>query len=263
MRPVAIIQARMGSTRLPGKVLKPILGRPMLWYIVQRIRYVPDVVEVVVATSEQPGDEPIRDFCREYGIASFAGSESDVLDRFYQAAIQYRGDPLFRITGDCPFVDPEVVARLLELYKTGCYDHVGVATGAGAIFLDGGRFPDGLDAECFSFATLERAWREATAPSDREHVTPYNWRVPGRFRVGTLKAEKDYSKLRWTVDNEADFQLVSRIYEALYQEDKPFLMADILNYLVQHPELVKMNQDFIGKEGYREIWEPEKKRSSV
>ena len=256
MRPIAIILARMGSTRMPGKVLKPILGRPMLWYIVQRVRRVPGVVEVVVATSEQPGDEPIRHFCREYDIASFAGSESDVLDRFYQVAVQYAGDPLIRITGDCPFVDPEVVERLLELYKTGNYNLIGVATGAGAIFLDGGRFPDGLDAECFSFAALERAWREATEPSDREHVTPYIWRVPGRFRVGMLKAEKDYSNLRWTVDNEADFQLVSQVYEALYREDKLFLMADILNYLAQHPEIAKMNQDFIGKEGYREIWEP-------
>ena len=124
-------------------------------------------------------------------------------------------------------------------------------------------YPDGLDVEIMSIDALREAHKKAIAPFLREHVTPYNWRVPGRFRVGTLKAEKDYSKLRWTVDNEADFQLVSRIYEALYQEDKPFLMADILNYLVQHPELVKMNQDFIGKEGYREIWEPEKKRSSV
>jgi len=255
MRPVAIIQARMGSTRLPGKALKPILGRPMLWYIVQRARWVPGVAEVV-ATSDQPGDEPIRRFCQEYGIALFAGSESDVLDRFYQAAIQYAGDPLIRITGDCPFVDPEVVGHLLELYKTGDYDHVGVATGAGAMFLDGGRFPDGLDAECFGFATLERAWREATEPSDREHITPYIWRVPGRFRVRRLKAEKDYSHLRWTVDNEADFQLVSHVYEALYREDEPFLMSDILGYLASHPELAAINQAFIGKEGYLEVWEP-------
>ena len=254
MRPVSIIQARMGSTRLPGKVLKPILGRPMLWYIVQRVRWAPDVVEVVVATSDQPGDEPIRRFCQEHDIALFAGSENDVLDRFYRAAVQYAGDPLIRITGDCPFVDPKVVGCLLELYKIGDYDHVGVATGAGAVFLDGGRFPDGLDAECFSFATLERAWRETTEPSDREHVTPYVWRVPGRFRLGVLKAERDYFHLRWTVDTEADFGLVSQVYEALYREDKPFLMADILRYLAGNPELAAINESFIGQEGYLEVW---------
>ncbi len=254
MKTAAIIQARMGSTRLPGKVLKPILGRPMLWYIVQRIRWVPGLAQVVVATSDQPGDEPIRRFCRDHRIAMFAGSEDDVLDRFYRAAIQYAGDPLIRITGDCPFVDPEVVGRLLKHYETGSYDHIGVATGAGAMFLDGGRFPDGLDAECFSFAALERAWREATEKDDREHVTSYIWRVPGRFRVGILKAEEDYSHLRWTVDNEADFQLVSQIYEALYREDMPFLMADILRYLASHPELAAINQSFIGQEGYLKLW---------
>lgn len=263
MRIVAIIQARMGSTRLPGKVLKPILGRPMLWHIVQRVRWVTGVVEVVVATSDQPGDNPIQRFCREYGIASFAGSENDVLDRFYHTAVKYEGDPLIRITGDCPFVDPGVVGRLLELYGTGRYDHVGVATGAGAIFLDGGRFPDGLDAECFSFAVLERAWRGATEPSDREHVTPYMWRAPGQFRVGTLKSEKDYSHLRWTVDNESDFQLVSQAYEALYQEDKPFLMADILRYLASHPELAEINESFVGQEGYLEVWRLAEQSESV
>jgi spore coat polysaccharide biosynthesis protein SpsF len=253
-RPCAIIQARMGSTRLPGKVLKPILGRPMLWYVVQRVRWAPGVTEVVVATSDQPNDEPVRSFCEENGIAVFAGSESDVLDRFYQAAVQYAGDPLIRVTGDCPFVDPQLIGRVLELFATGEYDHVGVATGAGTIFLEGGRFPDGLDAECFRFTALERAWREATELSDREHVTPYIWRVPGRFRLGLLKAEEDYSQLRWTVDNEADFALVAQAYEALYREDRPFLMADILRYLAEHPELAATNQAFIGQEGYLEVW---------
>ena len=228
----------------------------MLWHIVQRLRWAPSIAEVVVATSNQPGDEPIRRFCQQHGIALFAGSEDDVLDRFYRAAIQYAGDPLIRITGDCPFVDPEIVGQLLELYKTGHYDHVGVATGAGAIFLESGRFPDGLDAECFSFAALERAWREAMYPLDRENVTPYIWRNKQIFRCGSLTSEEDYSHLRWTVDNETDFELVSQVYEALYREDEPFSMSDILSYLASHPELVAINQAFIGKEGYLEVWGP-------
>lgn len=255
-RTVAIIQARMGSTRLPGKVLKPILGQPMLWHIVQRVRWVPDLAEVVVATSDGPRDEPIRRFCRERGIALSAGSENDVLDRFYQAAIQYNGDPIIRITGDCPFVDPEVIGRLLELYQTGQYDHVGVGAGAGAALSGNKHFPTGLDAECFSFSMLARAWREATEPSDREHVTPYNWRVPGRFRVGTLWSERDYSHLRWTVDYEADLRLVRQVYEALYREGAPFLMDDVLRYFASHPELAEINRAFIGQEGYLELWEP-------
>jgi len=245
----------MGSTRLPGKVLLPILGKPMLWHIVQRLRWVRQLSEVVVATTLQPGDHVILNFCNQDGIASFAGEENDVLDRFYQAAVHYQGDPIVRITGDCPLVDPEIVGRLLELYGTGRYDHVGVATGAGALFLEGQRFPNGLDAECFSFGSLERAWREATHSADREHVTPYMWRNEKLFRCGHLMSDRDCSNLRWTVDNEADFRLISRIYEALYQENKPFLMADILSFLNKHPELNGMNQSSVGQEGYLEIWQ--------
>jgi len=256
LNPIAIIQARLGSTRLPGKVLRDIVGRPMLWHIVQRVRSVKGVEDVVVATSDTPQDEPIRQFCAEHGIGVFAGSENDVLDRFYRAAKFFAGDPVIRITADCPLTDPEVIHQLLDLYAAGEFDHVGVATGAGAAFLDGGRFPDGLDAECFSYAALERAWREAAETSDREHVTPYIWRVAGRFRLGILKSREDYSALRWTVDNEADFQLISHIYNALFDETRPFLMQDVLNYLGKNPQLVESNSEFIGREGYKEVWRP-------
>ena len=254
MSTVVIIQARMGSTRLPGKVLRPIAGRPMLWHIVQRVRQVGNLTDVVVATSDQPTDRPLRAFCSAEGISFFAGSENDVLDRFYRAARTFDGDPLVRITGDCPFVDPDLVSSLIGLYQTGRYDYVSVTTGAGALYLEGGRFPDGLDAECFSFKTLERAWKDATHALDREHVTSYIWRNKDLFRCSHLTAAQDLSKLRWTVDNEADFEVVSRVYEALYREGKAFLMADILGYFAEHPELASANQLFIGKEGYSEIW---------
>lgn len=254
MNPVAIIQARMGSTRLPGKVLRPIMGKPMLWHIVNRLRYVQEIYTVVVATSDAPADHTIIQFCKDNNIACFAGSENDVLDRFYQAALIHKGDPLLRVTGDCPFVDPDLIIRLLQLYEKGQYDHINIATGAGAIFLDGGRFPDGLDTECFSFAALAKAWHEATNQIDREHVTPYIWRNPEIFRIGLLKADKDYSTLRWTVDNEVDFKLVSSVYNALYRDDRPFLMTDILRYFNEHPDLVKTNQHFIGKEQYEKTW---------
>lgn len=261
MNTVAIIQARMGSTRLPGKVLLKILGTPMLGHIVERIGLAPGVARVVVATSDQPADEPIRSFCRERDIAFFTGSEHDVLDRFYRAAESCGADPVIRITGDCPFADPGVIGRLLELYGSGVYDHVGVATGAGAIFLEGGRFPDGLDAECFSFASIERAWREATLPADREHVTPYIWRNKDLFRCGNLLAAGDYSRMRWTVDNGADFEFTTRVYSALYRPGEPFRMAEVLNYVLAHPELAELNRDFIGNEGYRELWQMDDKKS--
>ena len=251
----AIIQARMGSSRLPGKVLRPLAGRPMLGRIVDRVRACPAIARVVVATSDRDGDDPIRRFCETSQIDCFAGSELDVLDRVYRAAVMYAGDPLIRITADCPLVDPALLTRLVALFAEGGYDHVGVATGAGALFLGQGRYPDGLDAECFSVAALERAAREATSAPDREHVTPYIWRQKDLFRCGQLTSPVDYSQLRWTVDNEADFDLIARIYSALDAPGRVFGMDDVLRYLAAHPELAAANDAFIGKEGYLDIWQ--------
>lgn len=258
-RTTAIVQARMGSSRLPGKVLRPLAGRPMLGRIVDRVRACPAVATVVVATSDREGDEPIRQLCAAERIDCFAGSELDVLDRFYRAAVMYRGDPLIRITADCPLVDPELLGKLVALFGEGGYDHVGVATGAGALFLGQGRYPDGLDAECFSFAAIERAAREATSPPDREHVTPYIWRHKDRFRCGQLTSPVDYSQMRWTVDTEADFELMARIYEALQLDSRPFGMKDVLRYLAAHPKLAATNEAFVGKEGYLKVWQGSEK----
>jgi len=257
MRPVVIIQARMGSSRLPGKVLMPILDKPMLWHIVDRLRSRAELADIVVATSTEAGDLAIVEFCRKWEISCFAGSESDVLDRFYQAALKFGGDPIFRITGDCPLVDPHLIGRLFKLYQTRDYDHVGIACGAGAIFLEEGRFPDGLDAECFSFAALEETWKNADPSSDREHVTPYMWRVPGRFRLGFLKSGKDYSTYRWTVDNQADLEVVRAIFEALYVPGSPFGHEAVIDFLRQRPDLCKLNSSFLGQEDYESVWSPE------
>jgi spore coat polysaccharide biosynthesis protein SpsF len=255
--PIVLIQARMGSTRFPGKVLKPLLGRPMLGHLVERVRYARGLHDVVVATSDRSEDGVIRRFCHNEGIHVFAGSEPDVLDRFYQAAVAFGADPVLRVTGDCPLIDPELIERLLELYAGGAYDHVSVATGAGALFLDGGRYPNGLDAECFSFAALQQAWSQATENSDREHVTPYIWRVPDRFRCHMIRSPIDYSHLRWTVDYEDDYLMVKRIYEALYRPERPFLYREIVEHLNRNPELSAANQAHIGQEGYARVWHPE------
>lgn len=254
MRPVAIVQARLGSTRLPGKILMPLRGKPMLWHIVNRVRSAPSVAEVVVATTDELRDAPVVAFCKDAGIGCFAGSETDVLDRFYQTATRFRADPVLRITGDCPLADPGVIEQVLAMYATGAYDHVGVATGAGALHETQGRFPDGLDAECFSYAALERAWKEATATSDREHVTPYIWREPGRFRVGTLRPDSDYSHLRWTVDNADDFRFITRVYDALYSDTRVFCMPDVLKFLADNPDATAINTSAIGHEGYDAVW---------
>jgi len=253
---IAIIQARMGSSRLPGKVLRPILGKPMLMHIVERVRAAYGVDRVVVATSDRLVDEKIRSTCRQHDIDCFSGDEHDVLDRFYKAANQYDGDPVIRITADCPLADPGVISELIKTYHGGHYDHVGVATGAGALFLDGGRFPDGYDAECIRFDALHKAWTEATASSDREHVTPYIWRQPELFCLGLMKSQTDYSSLRLTVDNEEDFRLIESIYSALYDPKRPFVLDEVVAWLHENPKLLQINQHLIGQEGYAALWQP-------
>jgi len=252
---LAIIQARLGSTRFPAKVLQPILGKPMLWHIVDRVRHVSSVEKVVVAVPNGPKDEPLRRFCQEQGILCFAGSELDVLDRFYQTARHHGGDPVLRITADCPLVDPVLIQDVILLYRSGNYDHVGVATGAGADRIRQGRFPDGLDGECFSFAALERSWREATDPRDREHVTRYMWNNRHLFRCGNLISKQPYPKVRLTVDHHDDFLLVTKIYESLYSPSRPFLLDEVMDFLKKNPELLEINRRVAELTSYREVLE--------
>jgi spore coat polysaccharide biosynthesis protein SpsF len=254
MSTVAIIQARMGSTRLPGKVLKPLQGRPMLGHIAKRVKAAPGVDSVMIATSVRPENEILRSFCAQEGIPCFSGSEEDVLDRFHGAAKSVNATTVLRLTADCPLADPDLIGRLVAAYKKGSYDHMGVATGAGSIHETQPRFPDGLDAEIFSFAALNRAWKEATELHDREHVTPYIWRNVNLFKLGKLFAETDLSKLRLTVDRPEDFELISQIYAALYQPDRHFILKDVLAFLAKNPRLKDLNESGIGHEGYEKLW---------
>jgi spore coat polysaccharide biosynthesis protein SpsF len=255
MKTVAIIQARMGSSRLPGKVLKSILGRPMLWHIVERVRAAPSIAEVVVAVPDNPANEVLRLFCADNQIALFAGSETDVLDRYYRAAQQFKADPIIRITADCPMADPQLIEQLIQRYESGGYDHIGIAAGAGAQLRHNGRFPDGLDAECFGFSALDRAWREATDPRDREHATRYIWNNKEMFRCGELTADRVYPKLRLTVDHPEDFELVTKIYESLYSEGKPFELSDVVKFLEKNPQVVDLNRKWTEAEDYRAVLE--------
>lgn len=242
MTVVAIVQARMGSTRLPGKVLLPIGARPLLEHVVRRLRAASAIDVVAVATSDLPRDEPIRAFCTQRDLPVFAGDETDVLDRFYRSARALEADTIVRITADCPLVDPAVVDRLVSLFADGDFDHVGVATGAVAATTGYRRYPDGLDAECLSFSALEQAWQEATEPYDREHVTPHLYAVPGRFRNGVLEALVDLGEHRWTVDTPADLELVRAIYAALDDGDRIFSSDDVLAFLGANAGLVEVNR---------------------
>lgn len=245
-RVVAIIQARMGSTRLPGKVLADVAGQPMLARVVARVAAARRVHQVVVATTTAPADDAVAIFCREHGIACFRGDEHDVLDRFCQAARAYEADVVVRVTADCPLLDPavldHVVARLTEPGPDGPCDYASNCL----VYT----YPDGLDVEAFSFAALQRAWREATKPSDREHVTPY-LRTSGHFRLANIANEEAPAArgLRWTVDDPADLPFVRTVYRALDGRER-FGLCDILDLLERDPAVKAAQGSGLINEGY-------------
>lgn len=233
----------MASTRLPGKVLADVNGRPMLQRVIERARRIPGATKIVLATSDDPANAPLLDLARQTGIASYAGSESDVLDRYYQATKQIAADVIVRITADCPVVDPAVSGRVVGKFLEGGFDYVSNTNPP--------TFPDGLDTEVFSFDALVRAWREASLASEREHVTPYIWKNPAMFRTANVRGERDLSHLRWTVDHADDLAFVRSIYARMTERGlREFGMNDILDLLSSEPELASVNSDHSRNEGY-------------
>lgn len=235
MKVVAIIQARMGSTRLPGKVLLDLAGEPMLARVVNRTRRARTLDEVVVATTVQPLDDAIVRLCAERRWLCFRGSEDDVLDRYYRAAVAYKADVIVRITSDCPLIEPEIVDQVVREFLN-LQPEVDYACNV----LPRRTFPRGLDTEVMRFDVLERAWREDRNPAWREHVTPYIWRNPELFRIHGITNEMDYSYMRWTVDTLEDLAFVRCIYEH-FGHDR-FSWREVLVVLDEHPEWLQINQ---------------------
>ena len=238
--PIAIVQARMGSTRLPGKIMKPLAGKPVLWHVVDRLGHSHKLKDIVIATTVTPEDDVVADFCRERNIRYFRGSELDVLDRYYEAATFFRADPVVRITADCPVIDPVIVDELIEEFFEGTYD----------VFAHGGEFPDGLDCEMFSFRVLEDAWKNADLPSEREHVGPYMRKHPEKYKIGAYEKFSGLAHHRWTLDEESDLMFLEKIYDRLYSEGTIFSTSDILALLEAEPELAEINSDITRNEGY-------------
>lgn len=234
MKTVIIIQARMTSTRLPGKVLKTVLGKPLLEYQIERLRRIKLADEIVIATTINDTDQPIVDFCNRLGLFYFRGSEDDVLARYYGAAKQYNADIVVRITSDCPVIDPDLCEEEINYFleNENQYDYVRLE-----------QYPRGLDAEVFSFKVLEECFREATDKPDREHVTPFIYRHPERYRIKHMACDEDYSHHRWTVDTPEDFELVKRIIEELYPFKKIFDYVDMLEILKKNPGWYYINEE--------------------
>ena len=240
---LVILQARVSSSRLPGKVLKPILGKPMLACQIERVLQSRRIDQLVVATSTDPSDDALENLCRQINVHCFRGSLNDVLNRFYQAAKIWQPQHIVRLTGDCPLIDPEIIDAVINFYLAGGYDYASNSIQS--------TFPDGLDVEIFQFSILEEAWKEAILPSQREHVTPFIHQQPERYRIGHYRNAEDLSRLRWTVDEPEDFELVDRIYEALYPVNPEFRMPDVLALLQRQPELAAINQEYERNEGLK------------
>ena len=243
---VIIIQARLNSKRLPNKVLKKINNITVLEHIIYRLKKLN--LPIIVATTTNLKDKKIINLCKRKKISFFCGDEKDVLKRFYNTAIKFKAQIIIRITADCPLIDYKIVKKLIKLYSKGKFDHVGVATGAGVSKIRCNKYPDGLDAECFSFSALDKAFHKAKLNFDREHVTPFLWKNKKKFNIGTLESEKDYSHLRITLDNLDDLKLIRTIYRKIGK--KNFYLKDIDRFFKANPNLLKLNKKYIGKEKY-------------
>ncbi len=237
-----IIQARMGSTRLPNKVLAEIEGKPMLWHTINRLKFSKTSPDIIIATTDAEKDKKIVELAKNLNLQYFAGSIHDVLDRYYQTALHFNIEIIARITSDCPLIDPYVFDKVVKEFLNGNYDYI--------CNTNPPTFPDGLDVEIFTFEALEKAWKEARLTSEREHVTAYIYKNPNLFQLGNVSNDIDYSYLRWTVDEKEDLKFVREIYKHLYQQKKIFLMDDILKLLKEKPRLMEINSKFSRNEGY-------------
>jgi spore coat polysaccharide biosynthesis protein SpsF len=263
---IAIIQARMASSRLPDKVLLDIAGRPMLEWVVERTQRAKLVDEVIVATTTDQSDDPVAFFCSDNGYAFTRGSVHNVLDRYYQAARPHNPDSIVRITADCPLLDPTLVdetIRVLLGTQLPISNHQSLIFdfAANRLPLPWGRtYPIGLDVEVFSWDALQRAWHEAEMDHQREHVTPYFYEdipaeelrftenssspatanSPREFRIALLHYKRDLGHLRWTVDTAEDLSFVRQVISRLDHAD-PFTWLDVLALLHREPELMRIN----------------------
>lgn len=231
---IAIIQARSGSARLPGKVLEDLAGEPMLACVVNRTCRAKTLGDVIVATTTLPADDAIARLCQERGWPYFRGSDEDVLDRYYQAALAHNPDAIVRITADCPLIDPDIIDVAVNEYLS-CHPEVKYVSNTLTR-----TFPRGLDVEVMSFNALRTAWQGDNNPAWREHVTQYIRHHPEKFKSFNIANDVDYSYMRWTVDTPEDLAFVRHIYN--YFEDDTFSWRDVIHLLEMHPEWMEINR---------------------
>ena len=243
MKYLAMIQARMGSSRLPQKVLKDICGKPELQRVIERVKKSQFVDEVMVVTSVERNNLPLIKVCTELGVRVFVGSEDDVLDRYYQAARLLKPQYVIRITADCPMYDWNILDDMIK----------NLESASDYYYISGDDFPDGLDTEIMRFDALEKAWHDARLCSEREHVTQYFRNHPEIFKIQEYSFPiPNTGSCRWTLDEEADYQMISAVYRYFIDMGKEyFVSGDIIRFLQQHPEVHEINANIERNEGLK------------
>ena len=236
MKIVAIIQARMGSTRLSGKVMKDLFGKTVLSHVIERVNQSELVNDIIIATTENENDDVIEEEALKCGAKVFRGSESDVLSRYYNAAKDNHADVIVRITSDCPLIDPVIMDKIIDCYIQNTYDIVSNASSD----LTKRTYPRGLDTEVFSFGELEKAFLSAKESYQREHVTPYIYE--NAKQVYYYMNDINYSKYRWTLDTEEDWQFITKVYEHLYREKHNFYLKETIDLMCKYPDLYNINK---------------------
>lgn len=237
-----IVQARMGSTRLPGKILLPIMQRPMLSYLIERLRRFEIKNTLIIATTAKKEDDAIASFCKKENVNCYRGNEDDVLDRYYKTCLEFPSDLIFRITSDCPLLDPSILEKAYKTFAKAQADYVTNTLNR--------TYPRGMDVELFTFSCLEKTFNEATSAHEHEHVTPFIYSNPNRFKLQNFEMTPDFSSNRLTVDTVEDFELIEKIFEELYPRKNNFTLDDILITLQHHPDWRLINAHIQQKKLY-------------
>ncbi len=235
-----IIQARMGSSRLPGKVLKKLTDdKSNLDFLINQLSFSKLIDKIIIATTTFDEDDIIEKYCKNNNLEYFRGNSKDVLDRYYNCAKKFSVDKILRITSDCPLIDPEIIDKIISEFELDNYDYV-----TNTLLRT---YPVGTDVEIFSFDSLEKSWKNAILPSEREHVTQFIKNRKMNFKTKNVEYEKDLSNLRWTLDRKEDLLLIKTIISKIKKE--PILMDDILSLLNREPKLIKINENIPPNEG--------------
>jgi spore coat polysaccharide biosynthesis protein SpsF len=245
---VIVVQARMSSSRLPGKVMLPLLGESLLYRMIERLKMIRHQAQIVIATSGEKEDDIIEQESLKIGVPCFRGSLNNLLDRHYQAAKLYNADIVLKIPSDCPLIDPQIIDQVLNFYfeGNGQYDYVSN--------LHPATFPDGNDVEIMTMACIQKTWKEASRTLELEHTTPYIWENPEKFKIGNVSCNtgKDYSMShRFTIDYIADYEFIKTVFEELYPAKPNFSCEDILELLEKRPDIYQINTKYSGVNWYR------------